>query len=1646
MDILQLLLDDLKRSATNVPYPLQQDAANWIASTYRQNPSAGLGTAAPDYLANALSGYGPAGNLQEVQNLILSSHYGTIGEFAQNILQKKSGRFNVGEAFSEAIAAASQGFCTYDPTRGSITNHLVNNFRDTLTGAVRAANKSTGMSGGLLTEDPIGDPYRDAWAGAVAPGQVAPTLPPPTQTWIEQLYGSLSGGRVPTGLYAPGGQFIVNGQLNPGLSLQAGAGQQVWIGQEELGQWMTSAIGGIRPNDALSRMVERSLRGLSGGMQGADTVGGNALGDNMQELDAALMAGERGARFLDSLAQGSPEQVALIRRGVDTNMRSRTLDSYFNPVPQEPVFDAAAESVLDINVDQASADLANLAATPGQRLAAQMAREMRVTGRIGSNFMQRNQNPALRAENAAAYQQLRAAQQQANAAPVSARADAVDPDWSPSMPMPEEPRSDWGAYTPASGGGGSNVPPTPPPTTMADPVSGPGNMRPWMVNRLRSQGFSDAEIATMPLEDARMYAADALQMSRQSRYANRRPEPTPPAAVPATPAANNAPPVTWQEQAIADHLAASVGTPTPASLSLSREQLQQWSIRAAGSTFNTLGGFTSSRLGTFQALTREGQGYGHVTSGQIVSPGGQVELSPEGTQLGFEWGQRAVQNALSGPGLEGKDAVSAISTVKTRVMEGIRSMMDDYVKAAKAAGPEFEAAAKMDASKIREVANYASNQIMAGYRGDLQFSGNTGDFSYNALWVGKNAKQLEAYMRTNPELEQWVQSQGGVQAVLSNRQMQVAGDQMYNIGGESGGWDGSGFGGGTRHKSPYQTDYGRLMMSAWMAQMAWNNTGGAVMKAADAYGMSQYSLLPLFDYGEGAAGGAVMYASQKQLSEQWGGRLAYQQYGILQNAGYAFGGGWLGNGATQIGQGGMVGAGAGLAAGIGAYGLSMIGIGAAAGALPIGIGVGAAVGTPLLGMAAYNAFTGRTPEEGLSFANFGRAWASRNAAILQNPFDFGAYRVPVTGTELDQYIAQRFEGQSEIDVIRKGLGSWVNNAAPNLAATLAGPPPQQRALEDFAYDLSNRTGYKFEDIAKQLSGVQVMTGGLDQTWKKDLAERLITLSQDTGQDQISIANQLASMRGLAPGTKEYTRVAQQYAGLQTNTERNAFQLQAQHAAQAFSQYAPYLQGTTYDASQLYYGLNMNMPQAQSFASIAAGVAMSQQSELTTTQQWNLGALSQQLGKYSTMVGGWAGQLDQLGVMNYEQAYTRLGGMVNGGMDPMYFRELMGGNRYAWNQFGRERGIGVLQTLDNNGLQAGTTDVSGLLLYAQQKGLGSSLAGLGVSDVGYQQALMTGGEWGAQDLYRTRMQGFQQQQFALQSRQIESNAAYQATTWGISQEQSAVSWASQQFGMAQSQKQFDLSNQFWEENWRASQQQSQAGNQYQNWANAFNYQTQLMQRGWARENYAYQQQMSGMQFGWNMEDINEQIRRSSGYERAQLIKQRDRMTTTYGLESSHAEEEMERQEKLWKRQDEAYQKQMEYSKQLQKLDEERFEREKRQHDAMAKIEQENLDERKRTAEKLHELEQQLREAQHQHDLQQLEFSREGLQLQKDMNAEQYNYQKSMEAIQRVQAQMAADWQRMASYAPALRDLLNLFFDRAGELNGAAVGAGSNILHR
>jgi hypothetical protein len=1036
---------------------------------------------------------------------------------------------------------------------------------------------------------------------------------------------------------------------------------------------------------------------------------------------------------------------------------------------------------------------------------------------------------------------------------------------------------------------------------------------------------------------------------------------------------------------------------------------------------------------------------------QFVGRGGDVSITRE--QIGTAEGvyQNAVDNAFKAGGLEGLSHKEIAATIHKRVGDAIKTSLDQFEKDMKNEGIDA-GTAKSVREKVQTVTGMMTQE------GDDALSAALGaggfkDIVYAAQRLSR--KDFQALYENNTAFKQRVDEMGGLDKVLKGSSRVIAaGENAYEIGdAESGG--GSDW--GDRIKSIYQSRFGHMMMAQFMGQMAWKATGGSVMQESDQWAKMQSKYVGMDAFGGGQLGAGVASASHQQIASNFYGGLAYQQYGNLQDLSFALSQSQWGEGIGRVGNDLKMAAGAGAVAGIGTWGLgALVGSSAlTAAAAPVAAGAAALVGIPSLAMSGYNLFTGNDSYSGMSWRNNVAGTALGYAAMLEgSPYLKGP---GLTGQTQEEWTEDRYGMDPREWLLSTKLGKKLGPAFANWA--FEGQTPEARLNRDIVTGTMVETGIGEDDALKQLSGLQKALGGfVNNEGNQALAKAVIgraTKQGTTAEQLVSQISSLAEMQGIDVGTDAFGEQLNSFSQM-SFVGQQKYMRKASRDYQRYAQWTPYLEGGNAEGYALYQQLggDLSMGQTQAVQSV---LSQAQQLgvNLTPAMATSFAVSTNSLQPYQALEATrMSASLTQMGVGPFTGNFTDItsalktpnfgfvsdvgNGVIsntNGNAaDTMaLIQGVTSGNQYALSDYGRMAGIGALQSVDTNGLEMGLKDMSGFLLYTQQNVLkqqnltgAQTLSGLGMTfGATDQNALLTGGLWGYQQSYVNQTNAIQAQQLNMQSDQLASNRQYTYTGWGLENQMNSMQWEQQQRGFFWQNTMLDTNNRFRQEDADLTRQQRGLSNDNIRWTQSFDYQTTLMRRDWAREDYQYNTQMRQMSFGWNMEDMDEQIRRSSGYERAQLIKQRDRATLSNNLQSGQEEKQFDRQEKLWAREDERYQKGLDYNQKMIDLDNSRFELNQKQADEMYTLQKTRLNEEKDAAEQLHDVRMEMEKLQRERAEEQMDFQDQSLTLQKQQMLLQNEYTDNMTKLSHVQAEQEALLKKITGYSPAFSRMLTDF---------------------
>jgi hypothetical protein len=163
--------------------------------------------------------------------------------------------------------------------------------------------------------------------------------------------------------------------------------------------------------------------------------------------------------------------------------------------------------------------------------------------------------------------------------------------------------------------------------------------------------------------------------------------------------------------------------------------------------------------------------------------------------------------------------------------------------------------------------------------------------------------------------------------------------------------------------------------------------------------------------------------------------------------------------------------------------------------------------------------------------------------------------------------------------------------------------------------------------------------------------------------------------------------------------------------------------------------------------------------------------------------------------------------------------------------------------------------------------------------------------------------------------------------------------------------------------------------YNSWQLGSQIMQSQQQREWTQEDWHHQDTMRGLQNGWNMDDLNEEIRFSSGRQRRQLLRQRDRTALTQNLEGDQIETQRDRQKELWAQEDERFKKQKEYQNQLNQLDVQSFDMNRSQREKLFKMDQDELARKMKEYEEQKKVQDEMQQLQRKYQFDQLQLQKE-----------------------------------------------------------------------
>jgi hypothetical protein len=216
-------------------------------------------------------------------------------------------------------------------------------------------------------------------------------------------------------------------------------------------------------------------------------------------------------------------------------------------------------------------------------------------------------------------------------------------------------------------------------------------------------------------------------------------------------------------------------------------------------------------------------------------------------------------------------------------------------------------------------------------------------------------------------------------------------------------------------------------------------------------------------------------------------------------------------------------------------------------------------------------------------------------------------------------------------------------------------------------------------------------------------------------------------------------------------------------------------------------------------------------------------------------------------------------------------------------------------------------------------------------------------------------------------------------WGLEDTQRGIQWSSTQQDWAAQRQRTQMGQAYSIAGEGIQQERMQASRGFQQYQFGYERSGQLLQREWAQQDNQYEDAMRGMQFGWGMEDVNEQIRFSTGRQRRNLVKQRGRMVTQQNMEEEQVDRTREREQQVWAREDEQFQKRVEYFEKTAELEDKQFELQVKHREETFQFETKEFERHVKEQQELHKINEEMIKINRKNQAEDMERQKESIKL-------------------------------------------------------------------
>jgi hypothetical protein len=1036
------------------------------------------------------------------------------------------------------------------------------------------------------------------------------------------------------------------------------------------------------------------------------------------------------------------------------------------------------------------------------------------------------------------------------------------------------------------------------------------------------------------------------------------------------------------------------------------------------------------------------------------------------------WAQKAI--AGSTLGYLPDDPADRAATIKTRVSQAIQKEADAFIKEMEKDGEvsptRAKAAAEVNKSLATAFAKREQYMIIAAMNGDNVLGS---DAAAHDQWLG-SAKAIREFGEQYPAWKAKFAATGMTPEQLAAGDaltfvgdidgtptgISVGGGGSYNGGGR-GGW-GGGYGGGGAAGMFGGGRFGSLLYGAYLTKRMWSMTTQPFVQDAEKYAQAAQEYGNIAAMGGGYTPGlASGYTARAALAQERQGSAAYDVFGGFMEFGNMLGssgpGGRLltyGSAAAGIASTAAIGAtmflGPGGAAAPVLGGMTVGGLGLAAGGGILAAGL-AMEGMNLLGLGQKMGLNGDVTPTNL-FAS-GRA----------NMIMIGAQAKAEKAAGLNEVLRMPFVFNRDARLTDEQLSAQLSDEDKAfLKARIADTAPERR-IESLTATASSATRTAPDQVRGGIRELNRLFGSwVDGSYVNSIADAA-NASGLTWDQQISSGTQYADISGYMPGSLGYRQAFDQWT--QISNQGPQAQAEASNAAQRYAQLGSQIQGSmplsmagigTRVASR--YGIQtqqqMSMLERMGNAAQAGGRSLN-------WTQWN--TLAEYAASANPTVAGVIGAAGQavagLGGNGFGVEMSLMAGNIQPRFANAYASAMQGdlgaASFLSWQQ--GSAGSPMFRLFDQSGFSINDTNGEAAMTMASAwntYGLQSaSFVGantrqsaqnlLGTQNSQIVDAYLKGGmqgldALGRQQQYEGQMAsiGVQGAGLALQANYLWGSGSWSnpapGSSYAIQDQQIAQQYQSQMADFAAQQKQMQVQNRYAVSSEKMQYQRMQTTQGYNAWQMDFSRMQQLQQQQWTQADWQYQATTRELNYGWQAEDLNEAIRYSSGRERRDLIKQRDRAALSYNLEGEQVVTQQDRQKQLWAEEDERFKKQKQYSADLNRMDLETFNLQKKYREDNYKLETDNLSRRKKDYEKEYDLEAQARTLSRKYQSDQIDLQKASLGIQAQQITQQHNLNEAITKGNQAFDKMTGEISQIEKYDQVL-DVMTGLRTLTGDMN-------------